>query len=190
MNHIRDILNNEERPSPRNSSSPSPRLSESRTQTQISRDAIPAASESSNAGPAMDEEFEGEEEESVDVDRWIRGDRRFEPTALSHMSSPTVPSSLFYAHDLQLGAGVVIIQPSTNSVILLYSRKKERWFLPKGRKDVGESLEQTAVREGYEEVRSNCFCYSRLSLTFIFSQAIVATFCLSSYPTTAPPHPP
>ena len=30
---------------------------------------------------------------------------------------------------------------------------KDYWFLPKGRKDVGESLEDTALREGYEEVR-------------------------------------
>ena len=28
----------------------------------------------------------------------------------------------------------------------------QRWFLPKGRKDLGESLEDAAVREGYEEV--------------------------------------
>ena len=63
-----------------------------------------------------------------------------------------------------LGAGMVIIQPSTKKVIVL-SEKAEAsdgrvfhyWFLPKGRKDVGESLEQTALREAYEEVRPLSF---------------------------------
>jgi 8-oxo-dGTP pyrophosphatase MutT (NUDIX family) len=46
---------------------------------------------------------------------------------------------------------VVIIQPATGKVVLV-TDKRERWFLPKGRKDKGESLEQTALREAYEEV--------------------------------------
>lgn len=50
-----------------------------------------------------------------------------------------------------LGAGMVLIQPSTNKVILLYDTSRRYWFLPKGRKDVGESLEQAALREAYEE---------------------------------------
>ena len=60
-----------------------------------------------------------------------------------------------------LGAGMVIIQPSTGKVVVLREQYQEdehgeifdRWFFPKGRKDVGESLEQTALREAYEEVR-------------------------------------
>lgn len=47
---------------------------------------------------------------------------------------------------------MVIIQPSTRKVVLLYERRRNYWFLPKGRKDIGESLEQTALREAYEEV--------------------------------------
>ena len=79
-------------------------------------------------------------------------------------SSPTVPDSLWFAQDFMLGAGMVIIQPSTKKVVVL-SEKAEAsdgrayryWFLPKGRKDVGESLEQTALREAYEEVRALSF---------------------------------
>ena len=56
-----------------------------------------------------------------------------------------------------LGAGMVLIQPSTNKVVLLYDPSRRYWFLPKGRKDVGESLEQAALREAYEEV---CFPHS------------------------------
>jgi 8-oxo-dGTP pyrophosphatase MutT (NUDIX family) len=71
---------------------------------------------------------------------------------LSERSTAAVPTSIFHATDFVLGAGMVIIQPSTAKVVLL-TDQRERWFLPKGRKDKGESLEQTALREAYEEVR-------------------------------------
>lgn len=50
-----------------------------------------------------------------------------------------------------IGAGMVVIQPATGKVLLLYEPRIDYWFFPKGRKDVGESLEQTALREAYEE---------------------------------------
>ena len=71
---------------------------------------------------------------------------------LSERSTAAVPDGVFHATDFTLGAGIVIIQPSTAKVVLV-TDKHERWFLPKGRKDKGETLEQTALREGYEEVR-------------------------------------
>ena len=70
---------------------------------------------------------------------------------LSERSTAAIPDSIFHATDFTLGAGVVIIQPSTSKIVLV-TDKRERWFLPKGRKDKGESLEQTALREAYEEV--------------------------------------
>ena len=70
---------------------------------------------------------------------------------LSERSTAAIPESIFHATDFILGAGVVIIQPSTSKIVLV-TDKRERWFLPKGRKDKGESLEQTALREAYEEV--------------------------------------
>lgn len=48
----------------------------------------------------------------------------------------------------------MIIQPSTGKVVLVNNGND--WFLPKGRKDQGESLEQAALREGFEEVRLDC----------------------------------
>ena len=71
---------------------------------------------------------------------------------LSDRSTAAVPNSIFHATDFILGAGVVIMQPSTAKIVLV-TDNRERWFLPKGRKDKGESLEQTALREAYEEVR-------------------------------------
>ncbi|CCM00710.1 uncharacterized protein FIBRA_02750 [Fibroporia radiculosa] len=74
-----------------------------------------------------------------------------EPRIFSHLSSPAIPDSMWFGSDFMLGAGMVIIQPSSGKLVLLYERQKQYWFLPKGRKDVGESLEQTALREAYEE---------------------------------------
>jgi len=70
---------------------------------------------------------------------------------MSKYSSPQVPDSGWTGENFLLGAGMVVFQPETLKVVILYETKKKYWFLPKGRKDVGESLEQTALREAYEE---------------------------------------
>ena len=75
-----------------------------------------------------------------------------EPLIFSNSSTHAVPPSLWFASDFLLGAGMVIIQPETEKIVVVYDTKRKVWFLPKGRKDVGESLEQTALREAYEEV--------------------------------------
>ncbi|GJJ11637.1 hypothetical protein Clacol_005873 [Clathrus columnatus] len=36
-------------------------------------------------------------------------------------------------------------------MVLIYDRQEGYWCLPKGRKDLGESLESTVIREAYEE---------------------------------------
>jgi ADP-ribose pyrophosphatase YjhB (NUDIX family) len=51
-----------------------------------------------------------------------------------------------------LGAGMVLIQENTHKIVVVYETQKRYWFFPRGRKDMGESLEQTALREAYEEV--------------------------------------
>ncbi|KZV63424.1 hypothetical protein PENSPDRAFT_657313 [Peniophora sp. CONT] len=70
---------------------------------------------------------------------------------LSQYSTGVVPESLWYCSDFRLAASLVIIQPSSGRVVLVHDTAKDYWFLPRGRKDVGESLEQAALREGYEE---------------------------------------
>lgn len=71
-------------------------------------------------------------------------------------STPAIPDSLFYASNFLLGAGLLIIQPSTGKVVVVHdSRRPSDYFFPKGRKDIGESLEEAVLREGYEEVRFN-----------------------------------
>ncbi|GJJ14019.1 hypothetical protein Clacol_008276 [Clathrus columnatus] len=70
---------------------------------------------------------------------------------LSADSTGVVPDSLWFASDFLLGAGAVIIQPLSGMIVLIYDRQTDRWCLPKGRKDLGESLENTVIREAYEE---------------------------------------
>ena len=48
---------------------------------------------------------------------------------------------------------MVIVQPSSGKVVLVNDTALGTWFLPRGRKDIGETLEQCALREAYEEVR-------------------------------------
>jgi 8-oxo-dGTP pyrophosphatase MutT (NUDIX family) len=75
-----------------------------------------------------------------------------QPQWFSQFSSPAVPNSHWCSSDILLGAGMVVIQPSTEKIVLISSEKEQRWFLPRGRKDIGETLEQAALREAYEEV--------------------------------------
>lgn len=67
------------------------------------------------------------------------------------LSTPLIPPSRWASGNFQLAAGCCMIQPSTKKVVLVYDSGTKRWFLPRGRKDVGETLEQAAFREGYEE---------------------------------------
>ncbi|EKM75372.1 hypothetical protein AGABI1DRAFT_87842 [Agaricus bisporus var. burnettii JB137-S8] len=50
-----------------------------------------------------------------------------------------------------LGVGMVLIQQSTNKIVVVHESSKGYWFFPRGRKDLGESLEAAALREAYEE---------------------------------------
>jgi len=91
---------------------------------------------------------------------------KIKPKILSNQSTAAVQDSLWFSQDLQLAASVVIIQPSTGLFVLLSEKQtwkfggkeieEERWFLPRGRKDMGETIEETAVREGYEESGYRC----------------------------------
>lgn len=83
---------------------------------------------------------------------------RDRPTQLSEYSSPPIDNSLFFANDFMLGVGMVVLQPSTGKVVLVYETTRKYWFLPRGRKDVGESLEEAALREAHEEVRALSSC--------------------------------
>ncbi|KAA1474137.1 hypothetical protein DENSPDRAFT_873203 [Dentipellis sp. KUC8613] len=46
---------------------------------------------------------------------------------------------------------VVFIGPSSGKIVVVNDSDQKVWFLPRGRKDIGETLEQCALREAYEE---------------------------------------
>ena len=71
---------------------------------------------------------------------------------LSQDSDPGFPDGVYYASEFMTGAGMVILQPETGKVVVVYDKNTQSWFLPKGRKDIGESLEDAAKREAFEEV--------------------------------------
>jgi 8-oxo-dGTP pyrophosphatase MutT (NUDIX family) len=41
---------------------------------------------------------------------------------------------------------MVVLQPASKRIVLVQDTKDNIWFFPKGRKDVGESLEAAALR--------------------------------------------
>ncbi|KAI0031786.1 hypothetical protein K488DRAFT_24058, partial [Vararia minispora EC-137] len=66
-------------------------------------------------------------------------------------SSPVIRSAMWYSADFRLAAALIIIQPSTGKVVVVNDRDTGYWFVPRGRKDIGETVEMAALREGYEE---------------------------------------
>ena len=77
------------------------------------------------------------------------------PRLYSNYSTMSIPDSGFWTQDFMLGASMVVIQPSSGKVVVVNDTARRAWFLPRGRKDIGESLEQCALREAYEEVRTS-----------------------------------
>src|SRR5512143_211750 len=57
---------------------------------------------------------------------------------------------LFFAHPLTLGVRVMMIQD--NRVLLIRQSYMSGWFMPGGRVEKGETLEEAARREAREEV--------------------------------------
>ncbi|KAH7872482.1 uncharacterized protein C8R40DRAFT_1052435 [Lentinula edodes] len=83
-----------------------------------------------------------------------RSPRPQPPLNFSRWSSTSIPDGGWACEDFMVGVGMVVIQPTTNKMVLLYDHsglKGGCYFLPKGRKDLGETLQQAALREAYEE---------------------------------------
>ncbi|KAM0596712.1 hypothetical protein ACHAPN_004196 [Verticillium nonalfalfae] len=59
--------------------------------------------------------------------------------------------ALCFANEFAISCGTVSVDVARAKVLLIRWRKTGEYFLPKGRKDQGETLEKTATRETYEE---------------------------------------
>lgn len=91
---------------------------------------------------------------------------------LSNLSSKAVHETFWHSQDFTLAAGLCILEPISGcagrhteccysceicahlilafEVVVNDRHDPSHWFLPRGRKDIGESLEETALREGFE----------------------------------------
>ncbi|KAF5384660.1 hypothetical protein D9757_007483 [Collybiopsis confluens] len=76
------------------------------------------------------------------------------------MASSPYPTRSYFPGQFLISAGSILFRraPDTRNlqICLLYHTIKEEWLLPKGRKDCGECIEATAVRETYEETGYPC----------------------------------
>ncbi|PBK89058.1 hypothetical protein ARMGADRAFT_350598 [Armillaria gallica] len=63
----------------------------------------------------------------------------------SPWSSAALPRSGFASQDFLLGSGMVVLQPSFDKVVIVYDCLTKEYFLLRGRKDIGEPSEQTAL---------------------------------------------
>lgn len=71
------------------------------------------------------------------------------------MASSPYPTRTYLPGQFVVSAGSILFRRAPENgelqMCLLYHTIKDEWLLPKGRKDCGESIETTAVRETYEE---------------------------------------
>jgi 8-oxo-dGTP pyrophosphatase MutT (NUDIX family) len=80
------------------------------------------------------------------------------------MTEVNYPSAQIASSDFVIGAGCILFRKSavSNQLQICLLRVKaqdggnEKWLLPKGRKDMGESIEAAAVRETFEETGYPC----------------------------------
>lgn len=79
-----------------------------------------------------------------------------------HSNQPL--SANFADNHFTVGGGVAIFHIASSRVVVCRHSRDNYWFLPKGRRDIGETTEQAAEREGYEEV-----CSPTLAIFLILS---------------------
>ena len=78
----------------------------------------------------------------------------------SAMAAPRYPTTQYLAGNFVISAGCVLFRkdPATHAleICVLHHTKRNEWLLPKGRKDRGETIEQAALRETFEETGFKC----------------------------------
>ncbi|KAF9523687.1 NUDIX hydrolase domain-like protein [Crepidotus variabilis] len=83
------------------------------------------------------------------------------------MAVSRYPTQQHLAGDFVISAGCVLFRENSTTsgdgleICILHHLERDEWLLPKGRKDRGESIEQAAVRETYEETGYACELWPR-----------------------------
>jgi 8-oxo-dGTP pyrophosphatase MutT (NUDIX family) len=82
------------------------------------------------------------------------------------MAQPRHPTEQFRSSHFLVCAGTILFESTCAPlrVCLLHHTVRDEWLLPKGRKDLGEHIPATALRETYEETGYPC---SALALDLI-----------------------
>ncbi|KAI9710772.1 MAG: hypothetical protein M1828_002114 [Chrysothrix sp. TS-e1954] len=114
--------------------------------------------------------------------------------SLPKSSAPVVAN--FENNHIVIGGGVAIFHLATARVVIVYHPGDDCWFLPKGRRDIHESTEQGAEREGYEEPHPHVVINPELSTytteplwTQMIPQTQTSQYLLFWYiAETVPPH--
>ena len=63
---------------------------------------------------------------------------------------------MHFSDKFAISCGTVTLDLRARKVLVIIWRKNGEYLLPKGRKDIGEGLETTALRETFEETGFNC----------------------------------
>jgi len=76
------------------------------------------------------------------------------------MAAPRYPTQQYLAGFFVISAGCVLFRHNPSSkaleICILHHLRRDEWLLPKGRKDRGETIEEAALRETYEETGFKC----------------------------------
>ncbi len=62
--------------------------------------------------------------------------------------------------------GIILFDEKKKSYLLVYGKKSQKWGFPKGHMEVGETPQETALREFYEET-GYCLQNVKLNKTFL-----------------------
>lgn len=75
------------------------------------------------------------------------------------------------------GGGVAIFHVASARVVVVHHTKENHYFLPKGRRDIGEDSVAGAEREGFEEVckASPSLCSSSFMLVDSFLPSVICS---------------
>jgi 8-oxo-dGTP pyrophosphatase MutT (NUDIX family) len=66
------------------------------------------------------------------------------------------PRTLHFSTDFCISCGTVTVDIQAKKALLIFDRLKGEYLLPKGRRNIGETLEAAAVRETFEETGIRC----------------------------------
>lgn len=72
------------------------------------------------------------------------------------MAESRFQTTQYEAEHFVESAGAILFQRSTRKICLTNHQNKDEWLLAKGRRNVGENLQQTAIREVTEETGLPC----------------------------------